>query len=122
MSTNVLRVRDLKVEFHVPEGVVKAVDGVSFRVPEGKTVALVGESGSGKTVISQAIMGILPKAAQIDQGEILLFDTQKRGSFVDITKLKRDGQEMRNIRGNRISIVFQEPLSLIHISEPTRPY
>lgn len=111
MSTNVLRVRDLKVEFHVPEGVVKAVDGVSFRVPEGKTVALVGESGSGKTVISQAIMGILPKAAQIDQGEILLFDTQKRGSFVDITKLKRDGQEMRNIRGNRISIVFQEPMT-----------
>ncbi|MDF1720094.1 MAG: ABC transporter ATP-binding protein [Minwuia sp.] len=111
MSTNVLRVRDLKVEFHVPEGVVKAVDGVSFRVPEGKTVALVGESGSGKTVISQALMGILPKAAQINQGEILLFDTQKRGSFVDITKLKRDGQEMRNIRGNRISIVFQEPMT-----------
>ncbi|MDF1731095.1 MAG: ABC transporter ATP-binding protein [Minwuia sp.] len=111
MSTNVLRVRDLKVEFHVPEGVVKAVDGVSFRVPEGKTVALVGESGSGKTVISQAIMGILPKAAQINQGEILLFDTQKRGSFVDITKLKRDGPEMRGIRGNRISIVFQEPMT-----------
>jgi len=92
MSTSVLRVRDLKVEFHVPEGVVKAVDGVSFRVPEGKTVALVGESGSGKTVISQAIMGILPKAARINQGEILLFDTQNRGSFVDITKLKRDVQ------------------------------
>ena len=58
--SNVLLVRDLKIEFRVSEGVVKAVDGVSFRVPEGKTVALVGESGSGKSVISQAIMSILP--------------------------------------------------------------
>jgi len=111
MSTNVLRVRDLKVEFHVSEGVIKAVDGVSFRVPQGKTVALVGESGSGKTVISQAIMGILPKAAQISQGEILLFDPDKPGSFVDITTLKRDGAEMRKLRGGRVSIVFQEPMT-----------
>ncbi|MEC9347302.1 MAG: ABC transporter ATP-binding protein [Pseudomonadota bacterium] len=126
MGSNVLRVRDLKVEFHVSEGVVKAVDGVSFRVPEGKTVALVGESGSGKTVISQAIMGILPRAAKVTQGEILLFDTEKKGSFVDITKLKRDGSDMRAIRGDRISIVFQEPmtsLSPLHtvgdqVSEP----
>ncbi|WP_416896244.1 MAG: ABC transporter ATP-binding protein [Minwuia sp.] len=111
MSTNVLRVRDLKVEFHVSEGVIKAVDGVSFRVPQGKTVALVGESGSGKTVISQAIMGILPKAAKIAQGEILLFDPEKPGSFVDITKLKRDGPQMRQLRGSKVSIVFQEPMT-----------
>ena len=111
MSTNVLRVRDLKVEFHVSEGVIKAVDGVSFRVPQGKTVALVGESGSGKTVISQAIMGILPKAAKVSQGEILLFDPEKPGSFVDITKLKRDGAEMRRLRGGKVSIVFQEPMT-----------
>ncbi|WP_417517184.1 ABC transporter ATP-binding protein [Minwuia sp.] len=111
MSTNVLRVRDLKVEFHVSEGVIKAVDGVSFRVPQGKTVALVGESGSGKTVISQSIMGILPRSAKISQGEILLFDPEKPGSFVDITKLKRDGSEMRRLRGGRVSIVFQEPMT-----------
>jgi peptide/nickel transport system ATP-binding protein len=111
MSSNVLRVRDLKVEFHVAEGVIKAVDGVSFRVPQGKTVALVGESGSGKTVISQAIMGILPRSAQIGGGEILLFDPDKPGSFVDITTLKRDGAEMRKLRGGRVSIVFQEPMT-----------
>lgn len=111
MSSNVLRVRDLKVEFHVSEGVIKAVDGVSFRVPQGKTVALVGESGSGKTVISQSIMGILPKSARIAGGEILLFDPEKPGSFVDITTLKRDGAEMRKLRGGKVSIVFQEPMT-----------
>jgi len=111
MSSNVLRVRDLKVEFHVSEGVIKAVDGVSFRVPQGKTVALVGESGSGKTVISQSIMGILPKSAKIAGGEILLFDPEKPGSFVDITTLKRDGAEMRKLRGGKVSIVFQEPMT-----------
>lgn len=111
MSSNVLRVRDLKVEFHVSEGVIKAVDGVSFRVPQGKTVALVGESGSGKTVISQSIMGILPRSAKIAGGEILLFDPDKPGSFVDITTLKRDGAEMRKLRGGKVSIVFQEPMT-----------
>ena len=108
---NVLLVRDLKVEFHLPEGVINAVDGVSFRIPEGKTVALVGESGSGKTVVSQAIMGILPKPANIASGEILFFDPEKQGNFVDITKLKPDGRAMRNLRGDRISIIFQEPMT-----------
>ncbi|WP_169543528.1 ABC transporter ATP-binding protein [Sneathiella aquimaris] len=109
--SNVLLVRDLKVEFHVAEGVVKAVDGVSFRVPEGKTVALVGESGSGKSVISQAIMSILPKAARISKGEIIFFDPQKPGNFYDIAKLKPDSREMREIRGGRITIIFQEPMT-----------
>ncbi|WP_288901886.1 ABC transporter ATP-binding protein [uncultured Sneathiella sp.] len=109
--TNVLLVRDLKVEFRVPEGTIKAVDGVSFRVPDGKTVALVGESGSGKSVISQAIMSILPKPAHITSGEILFFDPEKPGVFYDIAKLKPDSKEMRNIRGGRISIIFQEPMT-----------
>jgi ABC-type glutathione transport system ATPase component len=109
--SNVLLVRDLKVEFRVAEGTVKAVDGVSFRVPEGKTVALVGESGSGKSVISQAIMSILPKAAHITKGEILFFDPEKPGNFYDIAKLKPDSREMRDIRGGRITIIFQEPMT-----------
>jgi len=109
--SNVLLVRDLKIEFRVPEGVVKAVDGVSFRVPRAKTVAIVGESGSGKTVISQAIMGILPKPAHITNGEIVFFDPEKPGNFVDIAKLKPDGGIMRSLRGGRISIIFQEPMT-----------
>ncbi|MEH6497511.1 MAG: ABC transporter ATP-binding protein [Sneathiella sp.] len=108
---NVLLVRDLKVEFRVAEGIIKAVEGVSFRVPEGKTVALVGESGSGKSVISQAIMSILPKPARITGGEILFFDPEKPGVFYDIAKLKPDSKEMRSIRGGRISIIFQEPMT-----------
>ncbi|WP_025897562.1 ABC transporter ATP-binding protein [Sneathiella glossodoripedis] len=109
--SNVLLVRDLKVEFRVAEGVVKAVDGVTFRVPKGKTVALVGESGSGKSVISQAIMSILPKAAHITDGEILFFDPEKPGNFYDIAKLKPESREMREIRGGRITIIFQEPMT-----------
>lgn len=108
---NVLLVRDLTVEFHLPEGIVKAVDGVSFRIPAGKTVALVGESGSGKTVVSQAIMGILPKPARIAAGEILFFDPEKPGSVTDIVALKPDGRAMRELRGGRISIIFQEPMT-----------
>ena len=108
---NVLLVRDLTVEFHLPEGIVKAVDGVSFRIPAGKTVALVGESGSGKTVVSQAIMGILPRPARIAAGEILFFDPEKPGGVADIVALKPDGRAMRELRGGRISIIFQEPMT-----------
>ncbi len=111
MIGNVLRVRNLKVEFRVPEGVVKAVDGISFRVPQGKTVALVGESGSGKSVVSQAIMSILPAPARVTEGEIILFDPEAPGSFVDITRLAVNGSDMRRIRGGKISIIFQEPMT-----------
>ena len=63
--TDLLQVRDLKIDFRVHEGTIKAVDGASFRVRAGSTVAIVGESGSGKSVCSQAIMGILPQNGRI---------------------------------------------------------
>ncbi|MBP6818149.1 MAG: ABC transporter ATP-binding protein [Ferrovibrio sp.] len=109
--TPVIDVRDLRVQFRVSEGVIKAVDGISFRVPQGKTVALVGESGSGKSVVSQAIMGILPRAAHIASGEILFRDPARSGTIVDIAKLQRDGDEMRKLQGGRLSIIFQEPMT-----------
>src|SRR6186997_194567 len=71
---DLLTVRDLKVYLDVDAGTVKAVDGVSFRIPAGGTVALVGESGSGKSVVAQSIMGILPRIARIDSGEIVFRD------------------------------------------------
>jgi peptide/nickel transport system ATP-binding protein len=111
IGENVIDVRDLKVHFKVAEGVIKAVDGVSFRVPQGKTVSLVGESGSGKSVVSQAIMGILPRAAHIAGGEILFQDPAKGGIVTDIAKLPRGGPEMRQLQGGRISIIFQEPMT-----------
>ena len=109
--TDILTVKNLKVAFNLGGNAIKAVDGVSFRIPRGGTVALVGESGSGKTVVSHAIMGILPKPAMITDGEIILRDPAHPDSVVDIVKLERDGKAMRGIRGGRISIIFQEPMT-----------
>ncbi|UKV16374.1 ABC transporter ATP-binding protein [Thalassospiraceae bacterium SW-3-3] len=109
--TDILRIRDLKVEFVLPHMRVKAVENVSFRIGPQETVALVGESGSGKTTISQAIMGLLPKSAQITNGSIVFADPKKPGTRVDIAMLDRSGAEMRSIRGGRISMIFQEPMS-----------
>ena len=110
--TDLLRVEDLKINFNVHGGVVEAVRGVSFRVRPGSTVALVGESGSGKTVVSQAIMGILPKAGRIAGGRILFDDPARDGAPpVDIAALDPGGAEIRAIRGGRISIIFQEPMT-----------
>lgn len=107
---DLLNVNDLKVEFHVTEGIVRAVNGVSFRVPAGKTVALVGESGSGKSVVSQTVMGILPKSAKVTGGEVIFHDPRD-GSVTNLLTLDQDGEKMRSIRGGRISIIFQEPMT-----------
>ena len=107
--TNLLEVTDLRVEFDAPGGVVKAVDGVSFRIPPGGTVAVVGESGSGKSVTAQAIMGILPRNARIASGSIMLRDPNHEP--VDIVKLNPNSAKMREIRGGRVSIIFQEPMT-----------
>ena len=120
MSHTLLRVEDLKVDFHVPGGVVNAVRGVSFRVRAGSTVALVGESGSGKSVAAQSILRILPRSAAITGGRIL-FDPQafhgngtgngNGAGPIDIASLKADGKTMRDLRGGQISIIFQEPMT-----------
>ncbi|GAB4359974.1 MAG: ABC transporter ATP-binding protein [Kiloniellaceae bacterium] len=105
----------MRISFDLPEGRLEAVRGVSFRVPAGKTVALVGESGSGKSVVSQAIMGILPRSARIDAGRILFHDpvlaAGRAEGMVDIAALAPDSPQMRAIRGARISIIFQEPMT-----------
>ena len=111
--SDVLQIKDLKVYLEVDAGTVKAVDGVSFRIPEGRTVALVGESGSGKTMVAQAIMSILPRVARIESGEILFLDPKKPGTAVDISRLDPEGEQVREIRGGRISIIFQEPMTAL---------
>jgi peptide/nickel transport system ATP-binding protein len=110
-STPLLRVHDLRIGFDLPEGRLVAVDGVSFQIRRGSTVALVGESGSGKSVVSQAIMGLLPRPAKILGGSILFADPEKPGTITDIVRLPVDGREMRDLRGGRISIIFQEPMT-----------
>jgi peptide/nickel transport system ATP-binding protein len=111
VSGPLLEVQDLAVDFMADEGVVQAVRGVSFTVAAGQTVALVGESGSGKTVISQAILGILPQIARITRGSIILRDPRRDHEPLDLAAYPDDHPVRRSIRGARISIIFQEPMS-----------
>ena len=110
---DVLQIRDLRVYLEVDAGTVKAVDGVSFRIPEGRTVSLVGESGSGKTMVAQAVMSILPRVARIESGEILFRDPNRPDAPTDIARLDPVGPEARALRGGRISIIFQEPMTAL---------
>ena len=107
----ILQVRDLKVHFKMDEGLLKAVDGVDYDVRERRTLGVVGESGCGKTVSVFATMQLLPKYAQLS-GEMLLLkrDGKPLDTPVDIAKLERNGQEMRDIRGGQIAMIFQEPM------------
>ncbi|MDX3805662.1 MAG: ABC transporter ATP-binding protein, partial [Bosea sp. (in: a-proteobacteria)] len=108
---DILRVSDLRIGFTVHGLARDVVKGVSLRVPAGKTVALVGESGSGKSVISQAIMGLLPRAGDITGGEILFRDPLAPETVIDIAALPREGPGIRALRGGRIGMIFQEPMS-----------
>ncbi len=111
MSAPLLEVEGLAVDFLADEGVVEAVRGVSFAVETGQTVALVGESGSGKTVISQAILGILPQSARITRGKVIFRDPRRGHEPLDLASHADDHPVRRSIRGGRISIIFQEPMS-----------
>jgi peptide/nickel transport system ATP-binding protein len=118
--SDLLQVRDLRIDFQTRAGTVTAVKDMNFRIPVGGTVALVGESGSGKSVTAQAIMGILPRTAEIKSGEILFHDPERtevvvprerRRSFTDLAKLPPNSREFRAIRGDRMSMIFQEPMT-----------
>lgn len=106
-STNIIQIRDLEVEFRTDEGTIHAVKKISFDIPRGTTVGLVGESGSGKSVTSLAVMRLIPNPpGKITGGQIILDDGQ------DLLKLSES--EMRNIRGNKISMIFQEPMTSLN--------
>ncbi len=109
--TDLLRVNDLHISFSSRAGRIDAVRGLSFRLRAGSCTAIVGESGSGKSVCAQAIMGILPKAARIRSGEILFNDPSVGKGPCDLTRLDPRSDDYRAIRGGRISIIFQEPMT-----------
>ncbi|WP_439496293.1 ABC transporter ATP-binding protein [Bosea sp. (in: a-proteobacteria)] len=108
---DILRISDLRIGFTVHGLARDVVKGASFRVPAGKTVALVGESGSGKSVISQAIMGLLPRAGAVTGGEIMFRDPLAPDEAIDIAALPAEGKQIRELRGGRIGMIFQEPMS-----------
>jgi peptide/nickel transport system ATP-binding protein len=100
-----LEVNDLAVQFPTPDGIVKAVDGLSFTVHRGETLGIVGESGSGKSVTNLAMLGLLnPKHSNIT-GEVLLKGTNL---------LTADNEQLRKIRGKDIAMIFQDPFACLH--------
>ena len=106
---SLLTVRDLRVEFKTPDGIVKAVAGVSFDLNAGETLALVGESGSGKSVSNLAYMGLLPTSRTTITGSVLL-ETDE--GVVDLIGM--DNDKLRKIRGKDIAMIFQDPMSALH--------
>jgi peptide/nickel transport system ATP-binding protein len=109
-GADLLRVEGLRITFSVLGGEVQAVGAANFRILPGKVTALVGESGSGKSAISQAIMGILPSVAKVS-GRVLFNDPKAGAKPVDLLSLETGGREIREIRGARISKIFQEPMT-----------
>jgi oligopeptide/dipeptide ABC transporter ATP-binding protein len=105
MSTKLLEVNQLKTCFKTEDGIVPSVNGVSFTVSPGETLAIVGESGSGKSVTSLSIMGLVAAPGKVVGGEILLEGR-------DLLQLSKG--EMRKYRGNEISMVFQEPMNSLN--------
>lgn len=105
-KTPILEVRDLAVEFAVDDGKIKVLDGVSFQVVPGQTLGVVGESGCGKSVTSLAIMGLLPKP----HGQVVAGSIRFQGE--ELLSLAPD--QMYKVRGNRISMIFQEPMTALN--------
>src|SRR5512144_432156 len=105
MPEPLLEVRDLRVHFPTDDGLVKAVDGLNFQVMPGETLGVVGESGSGKSVSFLTVMGLITRKQAIIEGEVL-FQGQ------DLLQIPPD--EMRHIRGARISMIFQDPMTSLH--------
>jgi peptide/nickel transport system ATP-binding protein len=105
MPEPLLEVKDLRVHFPTEDGLVKAVDGVSFSLQPGETLGVVGESGSGKSVTFLTVMGLITSSQAVIEGEVI-FQGQ------DLLKLPKD--EMRNIRGSKISMIFQDPMTSLH--------
>jgi peptide/nickel transport system ATP-binding protein len=100
-----LRVEDLRVAFPTEDGIVHAVDGISYELERGRTLGIVGESGSGKTVSALTLMGLTRRAGASISGRI---------TFAGRDLLKLSEEEMRRIRGNDIAMIFQDPLSSLH--------
>jgi oligopeptide/dipeptide ABC transporter ATP-binding protein len=103
----ILEVNDLRVWFFTNRGQLKAVDGVSFDVRKGEVVGIIGESGSGKTVTSLSILQLVPFPGRVVSGTI---------KFRDVDLLSLDKTEIQNIRGNKISMIFQDPMTSLNPS------
>jgi oligopeptide/dipeptide ABC transporter ATP-binding protein len=105
VPAELLRVENLKTYFHTPNGIVKAVDGVSFSVAEGEVLGLVGESGSGKSMTCRSIMRLLPSSARIEDGRVC---------FRDQDVLRLSEQQLTSWRGTEVGMILQEPMTALN--------
>ena len=103
---DLIRIRDLTVRFHTYEGIVHAINDLDLDIRQGETLGIVGETGSGKTMTALAILRLIPYPGKIESGSIVLLGRDHQ-SGLELLKLRED--KMRSIRGNKISMVFQEP-------------
>jgi oligopeptide/dipeptide ABC transporter ATP-binding protein len=101
-----LQVENLRTYFHTRMGVMKAVDGVDLEVGEGRTLGIVGESGSGKSVTALSIMGLIERPGRVAEGSRILFDGRDLAALPEL--------QMQTIRGNEISMIFQEPMTSLN--------
>ena len=111
MKNNVLlEVRDLHITLDFDGDDIPVVEGIDFELSAGKVLALVGESGCGKSITSQSLLRLLPRELRISSGQINFRPVEDQAA-VDIVSLSKDGKEIRAIRGNQMSMIFQEPMS-----------
>jgi len=106
-----LSVRDLVVEFGLDQGTVRALDGVSLDLSPGRVLGVVGESGCGKSVTARAILGIVDRPGRVVAGRVVL--DPDTGHEQDLTALAPDSRAMRDVRGRRIGLIFQEPMTAL---------
>ena len=106
MNNRLLEIENLSVYFHIPEGIARAVDGISFHLAAGETIGLVGESGCGKSVTALSILGLIPSPpGRIESGKII---------FSHQNLLDLDPESLRKIRGRQIAMIFQEPMTSLN--------
>jgi oligopeptide/dipeptide ABC transporter ATP-binding protein len=118
-----IEIKNLKTHFRLPQGIVRAVDGADLAIHRGQTLGVVGESGCGKSVTAQSVLRIVPPPGEIVDGQILYHRQVDRSQgsqaeeIVDLAQMDSQGQEIRDIRGAEIAMIFQEPmtsLSVVH--------
>lgn len=107
--SRLLEIRDLTIGCYLNGQFIPIVDGLDLQINTGEILGIVGESGSGKSMTARAVMGLLGPGLRIQKGQIIYFDQD--GSAKDICKLKQNGRDIRKLRGNKLAMIFQEPMA-----------